>query len=327
MTNGSYVYACSRLSALSKRLLDEQTVRRMAESSLADAWRILQDRRYGGLTDTTEPDAEALIARELTAARREIRDLSPEPKLTDLLLLREDVQALKLLLKQRLLDEQTPLAVTGGLYSADELTRFVRERDYRSLPDELAQALKKLEKELELRVDPQWISISLDAAYLRWALNETKASPLMYRYFAAEADFDNVLTFLRLRAMGADRDTLSKLLLPEGGITHKSLLDCYELSEEGLMRILDQSVCRRALLTGLNEMDRTGNIGAVEKARDDYLLSLVNERRHDTESLYPLVGYYLAKQREAKAVRLVLTAKRNGLSDSVITERLVKLYG
>jgi hypothetical protein len=40
-----------------------------------------------------------------------------------------------------------------------------------------------------------------------------------------------------------------------------------------------------------------------------------------------VVGYYIARDREAKAIRMILTVKRNGLDDGVITERLRELYG
>mgnify|MGYP000845338050 FL=1 len=65
----------------------------------------------------------------------------------------------------------------------------------------------------------------------------------------------------------------------------------------------------------------------LEKARDDYLLSLVNGHRHDVMTIFPVVGYYLARDREAKAVRLIITVKRNGLDDNLISERLRELYG
>ena len=44
-------------------------------------------------------------------------------------------------------------------------------------------------------------------------------------------------------------------------------------------------------------------------------------------TIFPIVGYYLARDREAKAVRLILTVKRNGLDDAIIAERLRELYG
>ena len=74
-------------------------------------------------------------------------------------------------------------------------------------------------------------------------------------------------------------------------------------------------------------MLQTGSIASLEKARDDYLLSLVKSRRHEVTTIFPIVGYLLARDREAKAVRLILTVKRNGLDDGVIAERLRELYG
>ena len=84
---------------------------------------------------------------------------------------------------------------------------------------------------------------------------------------------------------------------------------------------------RQAIATGLAEMQQTGNIGALERRRDDYLLSLVKGRKYDVLTIYPLLGYLFARDREAKAVRLILTVKRNGLDDAVIQERLCELYG
>ena len=54
---------------------------------------------------------------------------------------------------------------------------------------------------------------------------------------------------------------------------------------------------------GLADMQRTGSIGALERAREDYLLSLVRPYRHDIASVQRLVGYLLARDREARAVR------------------------
>ena len=127
--------------------------------------------------------------------------------------------------------------------------------------------------------------------------------------------------------MGASREDLKQVLLPEAGIRHDALIDAYELSSESLNRVLSDSCAREAINAGLSEMLLSGSIGKLELARDNYLLSLVKAHRHDVLTIFPVVGYYLARDREAKAVRLLLTVKRNGLDDSVITEGLRELYG
>lgn len=327
MPQPSYAYACARLSALNKRLLEPQTVQRMADGSLSDAMRALSDVRYGNLPEATEADAERMIERELTDAMLEVKDLSPNPAITDLFLMRADVQNLKVLIKARLLNQPEPVFTPGGLYDRETLTEMVQTKQYKALPQAFSDALNKLEKQLEIRIEPRNISIALDRAYLAYALAQSAKEPVFSQYFRAMADFDNVLTFLRLRAMGASIETLDEVILPEGGVTYRDLYGAYELSFDSLNRVLEKSVCKEALLQGLNAMQRTGNISEVEKARDNYLVSLLSAHKYETETIYPVVGYYLAKEREGRAVRLIITAKRNQLPESVIRERLVMLYG
>lgn len=327
MPQPSYAYACARLSALNKRLIEPQTIQRMLDGSASDAMRALSDVRYGNLSDATEADIERMIEREMTDAMQEVRELSPNPAITDLYLLRADVQNLKVLLKARLLNQSETVFTPGGLFDRETLSAMVKDRQYDALPEEIRDAMNTLEKRLEIRVEPQAISIALDRAYLAHALKASAKHPVFSQYFKAEADFDNVLTFLRLRAMGSSIETFDEVILPEGGITYNDLYSAYELSFDSLNRILGHSVCGNALLAGLNAMQRSGNIADVEKARDNYLVSLLSEHKYESETIYPIVGYYLAKEREGKAVRLIVTGKRNGIGDGVIRERLVKLYG
>ena len=303
MAQKSYAYACARVSALSRRLLDDTALKRMAEGSMGDALRILIDDRYGSLPDAGEGDGEKMIERELIAMREEVRSLSPEPAITDLFLLQSDVMNLKTLIKARLLDQKDIAWQAGGLYDRDLLEKAVADQDYSFLPEDMADELNALEKRLAVSVEPQMISIALDRAYLRHALKATAKNKGFAHYFKAKADFDNVLTFF------------------------KAFFEGYDFSLEGFGKIVESSVCKRPLAAALDKMYGTGSIGEVEKARDDYLMSLISAHKHDAMSLYPVVGYIIAKEREAQNVRLILTVKRNGLSENVIAERLVKLYG
>ena len=329
MPQPSYPYACARISSLSKDLLDGAAIRRMAEGSLEDAMRMLLDARYGGLPDATAADCERMIESVRRQTADTIKELSPEPRLTDLFLLQTDVHNLKVLIKARMLGTTEVAFQEGGLYNREQLTAMVNGQTYGELPEKLASALDGLEMALKVRPEPQLVSLALDRGYLAHAVAETEAcgEPFARQYFAALCDFDNVLTFLRMRAMGAGKEDLKDALLPAGGIAPDTLAEAYELSADQLTKALSGSVAKAAMGKGLSDMLATGNIGLLEKVRDDYLLSLVNDHRHDVTTIFPIVGYYLARDREAKAVRLILTAKRNGLDDAVITERLRELYG
>lgn len=329
MPQPSYAYACARISALEKSLFGKDAVRRMAEGSLEDALRMLSDAKYGNLPDATGEDTERMIesVRRQTAAT--IRELSPDSALTDLFLLQTDAQNLKVLIKGRLLSANDPIWLEGGLFSREQLGTMVSEVKYDLLPEDMREAMRRLEAKLKIAPEPQLVSVYADYGYHAYCLNtaRTMKEPFIGQYFAALCDFNNVITFLRMRAMGAQKEDLKEVLLPSAGVQTDALIDAYELSAETLTKAISGSVAKSALQDGLNQMLATGNIAMLEKTRDDYLLSLVNSHRHESMTIFPIVGYYLAREREAKAVRLILTVKRNGLDDAVIAERLRELYG
>ncbi len=329
MPQPSYAYACARISALEKSLFGKDAVRRMAEGSLEDALRMLSDAKYGNLPDATGEDTERMIESVRKQTAETIRELSPDQSLTDLFLLQTDAQNLKGLIKARLLNTADAAWLDGGLFSREQLNTMVSEAKYDLLPEEMASAMSRLEAKLKISQEPQMVSVYADYGYHAHCLQAAKKikESFMLQYFSALCDFNNVITFLRMRAMGAQKEDLKEVLLPNAGVACDALISAYELSAETLTKAISGSVAKSALQEGLNQMLATGNIAALEKSRDDYLLSLVNSHRHEVMTIFPIVGYYLARDREAKAVRLILTVKRNGLDDAVIAERLRELYG
>ncbi len=329
MPQPSYAYACARISALEKSLFGRDAVRRMAEGSLEDALRMLSDAKYGNLPDATGEDTERMIESVRKQTAQTIRDLTPDSALTDLFLLQTDAHNLKSLVKARLLNTTEITWLEGGLFTREQLGDMVNEAKYDLLPDEMRDAMVRLEAKLKIAQEPQLVSVYADYGYHAHCLQASMRTkePFVHQYFSALCDFNNVITFLRMRAMGAQREDLKEVLLPNAGVSSTALVNAFELSAETLTRAISGSVAKSAIQNGLNQMLVSGNIAALEKSRDDYLISLVNAHRHEVMTIFPVVGYFLARDREAKAVRLILTVKRNGLDDTVIAERLRELYG
>ena len=144
MPQPSIPYACARVSALSKGLLDQQTIKRMADGSLDEAMRTLLDVRYGNLPDATSADCERMIDNTRTQTAAEIRELSPKPAITDLFLLATDIQNLKVLLKARLLGTVDAELQAGGLYEREALSRAVAEQEDHGLSEPCPAACRVL---------------------------------------------------------------------------------------------------------------------------------------------------------------------------------------
>jgi len=315
---------------LERGLIGRERMLRIADSTLDDAMRLLHETGYGNMPDATAQECERLIEQERIKAATLIREVSPEPAVTDLFLLRTDVLNLKMLIKARLMEtQQEPQLLAGGVYANEMLTRAVRERDYRDLPKDFQDALNALELTLFTQKEPQLVSVTLDKAYITHAYTTLKkhANATALAWFRAMADFNNVLILLRLRQMDASQAELNAMLLPAGDISHSTLAAALDLPDDGLEKALATGAAGSAIAHGLAQVLATGRASALEKARDNYLLDIYKRQKYEVMSLQPIVGYLLAREQEEKCVRLIFTAKLNGLDTQVITERLRELYG
>lgn len=327
MPQDSVIYGVSRIRCHEKNLLGPARLQRMLDGNAEEAVRQLVDMGYGGLPDATVADAEQMIANELAAAYALVKEVSFQPAVTDLFLMKADVHNLKVLLKLRLTgSKETPVLLPGGVYSVEALSHMVEAGEYKQLPPAFQEALNALEQSFQVRVDPARISTALDSAYIRHAY-ASKLPAQVRDYFKALADFDNVLTLLRARQMQADPDRFAALLLPPGDIPQAALLGALEAPVEALGRLVAIGPARQAILKGLEGLQKGEGIAPMERERDNYLMDLFQSARFDNDSVAPLLAYLLGREQEAACIRLIITVKRNGLPDSIITERLRGLYG
>lgn len=325
MPQDSVTYGVTRIRCHEKGLLGSDNLQRMLDGSAEEAVRQLVDMGYGGLPDATAADAEQMVSNELAAAYGLVKEVSFAPAITDVFLLKADVHNLKLLLKLRLTGSgETPGLVRGGVYAPEILEHMVEAADYRELPPQFQDALSALEQDFQSGVDPARISTALDGAYVQYAYDTE--NPLVVSYFKARADYDNVLAMLRLRNTGGSPDRLRLMLLPEGDIPHSALAAALEAPIESVAK-LATGPARTGILRGLEALQKGESLAVLERERDNYLIKQLGGARFDNTTIASVVAYLLAKEQEAICVRLILTAKRNGLPDSIITERLRGLYG
>ena len=107
MPQSSYEYAMGRISVLTKKMLDEAQMRRIAEAAdEMEAMTFLVEAGYGGngvAGQYQNREIDCFIRDELQASRKIVWELTPEPELTSLFFLKDDIHNMKTLLKARLL--------------------------------------------------------------------------------------------------------------------------------------------------------------------------------------------------------------------------------
>ncbi len=330
MAQENALYAVARIRCHENGLIGRERMARMVQGTANEAMQVLLGAGYGGAaageTESGAAGVEALIAAELRRTYALVREVSPEPRLTELFLMQADAHNLKVFYKLRLLGggDAAPALMQGGTFEPEVLSRMVRDRDYEALPLPLRDALEALDAAFEKEAaDPVRVSTALDGAYL--TMGYESKNKFAQEYFRAKADFENTLALLRLRAMGAPEAAFAAALLPPGNIGKDVFLKAYEEQEELTGKLLNIGPAGESIRKAV---EGAANAAAqVERARDNYLIRLAGRGRFDQDTVAPIIGYLLAREQEARCIRLIMTAKRNGLPESIITERMRMLYG
>ena len=297
MAQDNALYAVARIRCHENGLIGRERMARMIAGTAEEAMQVLTGVGYGGAAaGEGTADVEALIAAELARTYALVREVSPEPALTELFLMQADVHNLKALYKLRLLGggDAGPALMQGGAFDPAALARMVREADYEALPAPLAEALRGLDEAFSHEAaDPVRVSAALDGAYFRMGYASKNAFAVAY--FKAKADFENALALLRLGAMGASEERLAAALMPAGNIPEETFLKAASLPADQLGKALEQGPAGEVLRRAVEAAQQSGP-QAVERARDNYLIRLAEQGRFDQDTVAPIVGYLLARE-------------------------------
>ncbi len=136
---------------------------------------------------------------------------------------------------------------------------------------------------------------------------------------------ENILTLLRSRDAALSRDLFLRALLPEGNLSRTALDKAYDLPGEELKGVFARGRHAGGIAAGLDEYLANGSMKLLEKYRDDVLLHTAGEDKNNLFSIAPIVYYLIRKEREAKAVRMVMTAKLNGIEKEWMSRILVEV--
>lgn len=327
MEQRSAIYGIAIIRSHETTLLGRERMQRLVASSETEALRLLQDAGYGATHDTSEEtDIERRIENELNAAYALVNEVSSDYAQTNILLMRSDIQNLKILLKLKALNSKdAPVYARGGIYPTEMLRSMVQSGDYREMPETIANVLTEIEESIALeRVNPMLISVKLDRAYNNYAREQK--NPFLKEYFSAKADFDNLLTVLRMRKRG-HTGLLEELLLTPGDISLENLALALTLPFDNFLKVIDGASGYEYMRKAMGEIAAGAPVTVLERERDNYLIFLASLGKEDIDTIRPIVGYLLAREQEAKCVRLIMTAKHNGLDEIVIGERMRVLYG
>lgn len=332
MPQGSTLFATGFIKAQENKLLTRDRFERMIDAENGtEAFRILLDAGYGAAAGATDPEGlDAMISAELDAAAGTLRELTPDTRLSDLFLLRYDYQNLKAYAKQRMAGREEPEAVSNrGIFPPERMKEALEDSSKGAdLPETLRKAAADVNTYLESGADPSMVDNLCDRAYLAEAFRVADASgnPFIRAYFTLQLDDTNILSLLRLSFINAGPAVIRQALIPGGSVSTDKLLAVAELPYEQWAAALARLPGLRDALASLDVCMSHRVSWPFEKWMDDETASLVRKYRSDLFSIQPLLAWYLAKEAEARMIRMILIGKLNRINETKLRERLRASY-
>ena len=321
MVSQDFTYAVSRIRMKETKLLTRKDIDRLiAQQDYPSVITALAE--FGYNCEKTK-DSSDILAEELEKLWSLMEELVEDMSVFDVFRIQNDYHNLKVSVKAVYSDKTvSSMLISGGTIEGEIIYQCVKNRDYKVLPEILAQTAQKALNIILKTGDGQLCDTVIDKASLD-ALADIRGNSL-YEVLKDYAELYIASANIKIAVRGSK---LNKNL----EFFRQALAECLTLNKELLAKSAAKGfdeVC--AYLSKTKYKDALDymktSVASFEKWCDDLLIKDMKKQKSDPFTIGPLVAYIIAKQNEIKAIRLILIAKLNRLDDSKINERIREMY-
>lgn len=314
-----YPYAAARIHARELSLLSRQNLEQLLAAKTYDECL----HSLHGMGWDEGDTAEEILAAETEKTWQLMGELLPELEVFQIFRLPVDFNNAKAAVKSVVTNVQAQYVfLSGGSIEPKALVKALKDNDFSSIPEWMAKPLQEAQQLLLKTRDGQLCDVLLDKTALDAILQAGKNSDcdLLKEYaelFVAAADLKiaqrAILTgrpAAFLKEALAECDTLNLSRLEAAALEGMDGLESY-------LSLTPYADAIPALKAGAS---------AFDKWRDDRIMALIQGEKANPFTLGPVAAYFLARQNEIAMVRIILSAKRNGLDVEDVQERLRVMY-
>lgn len=323
MRDADYIYAVACIRAKEKTLLNDADVQTMVGmKSEKEVLSYLTEKGWGD--GSLDPDMEKVLSEEEEKQMKLLKTLGVDEKIIDTLFIQEVYHNLKAAIKEVC----TGLDDSQAFYEHDKygkkvLMDIIREKNFEKLPQDMAVVAEKALDLMLTTQDGQRLDIMIDRACLDAI--EKEAATTKDKFLADYAETKVVISDIKIAVRAADTkrplSMIQDALAPNRKFDVKQLAVAAATNREAVYEFLSRAGYNQAV-EALKD-----SFSAFEKWCDDYVMSTLMNQKTNIQSSGPIVAFFLAKQNEIRTARIIMTAKANGFSDDVISERVRKMYG
>ena len=320
-TDKQFIYAVARIRSKELALLSKADIDQlMGCKTEKECLRLLADKGWG--IDDTE-SSEQMLTTEREKTWELLADLVEDMSVFNTFLYGNDFHNLKAAIKQVYKDTKlSNIFLSNNTIDPDLIVKAVTERDFSILPEHMRQVAKEA-YEIQLHTgDSQLCDIVIDKAALESIYSHGKASgdELLSHYVELKIAIANINIAIRSVKTGKDKEFLQRALVKCESLDIEKLTECALNGMDFIYDYLSTTV----YFDGVSALKESPQ--AFECWCDNLIIEYIKPQKYNPFTLSPLAAYLLARENEIKTVRILLSGKRNDISDELIRERLREMY-
>ncbi|MBQ0060070.1 MAG: V-type ATPase subunit [Lachnospiraceae bacterium] len=316
------VYAVSQIRVKEKTLLSNADISQIV--SLKDEKAIMDFLQEKGWGDPAVPQTvEEVLTAEETKAFETMTDLNIDEDVFEVLSYPKLFHNLKAAIKEVCTEGNHP----GAFYQDIELNReamtaIVREKAFDKLPDAMSEAAPRAYEAMLVNRDGQMCDVICDRACLDAMEHVAQTSPheILRDYEESTVAVTDIRIAVRCAKTGKSLAFLKEALAPCTSLDVNRIAQAASDGMDSLLNYLNERGFEEAA-EALKVSD-----SAFERWCDNHLIESIQPQSINPFTLGPVVAYYLARKNEIKTIRIILTAKANGVPEEVIRERIREMY-
>jgi len=321
ITDKQYIYAVARIRSKELSLISKSDIEQlMSCKTEIECLRYLADKGWGKEGTHT---SDQILASEREKTWELLKELVEDISVFNTFLYGNDYHNLKAAIKQIYKGTNNPnIYLSNSTIDPNIIIKAVTERDFSLLPEHMREVAEEA-YQIQLHTgDSQLCDLVLDKAALDSIYSHGKASgnELISQYVELKVAAANINIAIRSVKTGKDEEFLQRSLAECESLNKSKLIQSALEGMEAIYEYLLTTDYSDAL-PALKESSQ-----AFERWCDNRIVEYIRPQKYNPFTLSPLAAYLLARENEIKTVRILLSGKRNDISDDIIRERLREMY-